>query len=416
MSEPPHIRPESEPWPLVVAGSVLMATTAAVWYSAAVFFVAILREFQRDYADTSGIFSVFIVLYGVSGMLVGDCVDRFGCRRVIITGSALMSLGLFVNSLATGLGSLYISHGVLASFGMSAMGYVPVSVLLTRSFHRHRGLALGTASAGVGIGILTGVPIVQFLISQVGWRLAYTCLAILTFTASFPIGLWAIPNDRGDVQKHFAGSHDPRATLLSAITSRTFWLVTATFALLNTPVQLVMTHQVAHLVERGQTPAFVAGLVGLIGLISIPAKILWGFLSDRWWIENIYAIGSTLLILAIGGLMSLSPATPAGAQYLYVVLMAFGYALSPAMTPILTGRFFSGQHFGVLFGAVNILYHVGGAAGVWLAGHVHDFTGEYSWAFVGSIVSAAAAAACVWFAAPRRVAWQPGAQFLTPRS
>ncbi len=83
--------------------------------------------------------------------------------------------------------------------------------------------------------------------------------------------------------------------------------------------------------------------------------------------------------------------------------MAFGYALSPAMTPILTGRFFAGRHFGALFGAVNILYHVGGAAGVWIAGHVHDLTGEYSWALLGSMVSAVAAAVCVWIAAPRHI-------------
>ncbi len=387
----------------MVAGSVLMATTAAVWYSASVFFVAILREFQRDYAVTSGIFSVFIVLYGVSGMLVGECVDRFGCRRVIIVGTALMSLGLLGNSFAPGLGSLYFSHGVLASFGMSAMGYVPVSVLLTKSFHRHRGLALGTASAGVGIGILAGVPVVQFLITHVGWRLAYTCMAILTFTVSFPIGFWAIPNEGSGPRKRASSSHDLRSALMSAISTRTFWLVTATFALLNTPVQLVMTHQVAHLIERGQSPAFVAAMVGLIGVASIPAKMLWGYLSDRWWIENIYAIGTGLLILAIAGILSFSSATPPTVHYVYAVLMAFGYALSPAMTPILTGRFFAGQHFGVLFGAVNILYHVGGAAGVWAAGHIHDATGAYFWAFIASIGCAVAAAVCVWIAAPRHV-------------
>jgi predicted MFS family arabinose efflux permease len=403
MAGPHPFRAEPEPWRLVLPGAILMATTAAVWYSASVFFVAILREFQRDYAITSGIFAVFIIAYGVSGLLVGDLVDRFGCRRVILAGSALHALGLVADSFAGGIGFLYVSHGLLASFGMSAMGYVPVSVLLTRAFQRRRGLALGMASAGVGVGILVGVPLVQLLVARVGWRLAYASLGMLAFGVSFPVALLAIPPDRPHPAGHLQPSPASRSDLLSSIMSRSFWLVTATFALLNTPVQLVMTHQIAHLIERGQSPAFVAGLVGLIGLISIPAKITWGFLSDRWWIENIYLLGTGFLVLAIAGLMALSPALPVGAHYAYVALMGFGYALSPAMTPILTGRFFSGRHFGALFGAVNILYHLGGAAGVWAAGRVHDVTGEYSWALVGSILSALAAAACVWVAAPRRV-------------
>jgi hypothetical protein len=83
--------------------------------------------------------------------------------------------------------------------------------------------------------------------------------------------------------------------------------------------------------------------------------------------------------------------------------MAFGYAVSPAMTPILSARFFSGPHFGMIFGAVNILYHFGGATGVWMAGYAHDITGTYRAAFLGSMLSAAIAAGCVWLAAPRRI-------------
>jgi MFS family permease len=89
--------------------------------------------------------------------------------------------------------------------------------------------------------------------------------------------------------------------------------------------------------------------------------------------------------------------------YLYATLMAFGYAVSPAMTPILSGRFFAGPHFGMIFGAVNILYHLGGAAGVWMAGYAHDITGTYRAAFLGSMLSAAITVGCVWLAAPRRI-------------
>jgi cyanate permease len=56
-----------------------------------------------------------------------------------------------------------------------------------------------------------------------------------------------------------------------------------------------------------------------------------------------------------------------------------------------------------------MLYHAGGAAGVWVAGYVHDITGDDRMSFLPSIVSAAATVVLVWLAAPRRLR-APGAE------
>ena len=150
--------------------------------------------------------------------------------------------------------------------------------------------------------------------------------------------------------------------MAAALRSREFWLVTATFTFLNSPVQLVLTHQVAHLVEVGQPKAFVAGIVGLVGLASVGGKILWGYLSDRWWIETTYLGGITFLVGGIVALLAVGPATGAWTLYAYAGLMGIGYAVSPAMTPVLSVRLFSGRHFGAIFGALNLVHHIGGAA------------------------------------------------------
>jgi len=412
----PHQTPRqaSEPWGVVAAGAVLMITTSGVWYSASVFFVALLKEFGRDYATTAGIFSVFTAVYGCSGMLVGGLVDRFGARRVILAGCLLAPLALAGNSLAPTLQFMYLTHSILVAVALAAMGYVPVSILLTHEFQQHRGLVISIASAGVGIGILAVVPLTQFVIDHAGWRLAYVALALLSLALGPPVWLLALRETKPAHSQRSRcaipdGSTMPSAseratwTLTSAIRSREFWLITVTFTLLNSPTQLTLTHQVAHLVEAGHPKSFVAGIVGLIGLVSIPGKILWGYLADRWWGELVYLAGTSCLIAALAALLLIGPATAAWGLVVYAVFMALGYAVSPAMTPLLCGRFFSGPHFGIIFGALSILYNLGGAAGVWLAGYIHDMTGNYRLAFLGSMLSAAIAAACVWLAAPRRV-------------
>ena len=413
ISSPAESSHARQPWGIVAACAVLMITSSGVWYSASVFFVALLKEFGRGYAFTAGIFSVFTAVYGCSTMLVGALVDRFGARRVILVGCLLAPLALTANSLVPALEFMYVTHSILVALAVSSLGYVPVSVLLTQEFQQRRGLAISFASAGVGIGIMAVVPLTQFIIDQAGWRLAYVALALLALVLGLPVRLLELRETKPlhEQQHGYAvpGGHAilgpadrPVWTLASALRSRWFWLLTLTFTLLNGPTQLALTHQVAHLVEVGQPKSFVAGIVGLIGLVSIPGKILWGYLVDRWWVELVCLAGTACLIASLVALLVIGPATTVWGLVVYAVLMALGYAVTAAMIPVLCGRFFSGPHFGTIFGAISIQYSLGSAIGVWLAGYIHDATGSYQLAFLGSIVSAAIAAGCLWIAAPRR--------------
>src|SRR5512137_1840208 len=134
-------------WGLVASCATLMAMSSGIWYSASVFFVALIQEFNSDYASTAGIFSLFTVFYGVWGIMTGFLLDRFSPYRVILVGGIVLPVALTSSGLATGLSQLYLTHGVLTPLGLSLMSYVPVAYLLTREFRAQRGLALGTASA-----------------------------------------------------------------------------------------------------------------------------------------------------------------------------------------------------------------------------------------------------------------------------
>jgi sugar phosphate permease len=389
-----------------------MAITSGVWYTASVFFVALVHSFGWDYASTASIFSLFTVLYGIAGALSGFLADRIGPRRTILMGGALLAVALMANGLATARWHLYLTHSALAALGLAGMGWVPVSILLARGFDRRRGLAVGLASAGVGVGILVFVPLTQAMIDWASWRTAYIALGAISAAVVLPVGLFGVGEGRAratgfaepeklqEAQRLVDGA--PGWTLAWALRHREFWLVSLTFVFLNSPVQLILTHQVAYLVEAGKPKAFAAGIVGLVGLLSVPGKILWGYLSDRWWIEATYVGGIAFLVAGVLTLLSIGPHTGAWALYCYAALMGIGYAVSPAMTPVLGARFFAGRHFGAIFGALNLLHHVGGALGVWLAGVVHDLTGTYTVAFLLSMASSLLSLACVWLAAPRR--------------
>jgi MFS family permease len=189
----------SKHWRLVAACSALMAMSSGAWYTGSLFFVAIIREFGWGYASTASIFSLFTVLYGAWGILIGHLVDRVGPRAVVVGGGLLLPLALLGSGSAHALWHLYVTHSLLTALGLAATTYVPVSLVLARRFQEERGLAFGIASAGVGIGILVFVPFAQVIMSLWGWRVAYRALAVAAALVVFPVGFFALKGEQGGI-------------------------------------------------------------------------------------------------------------------------------------------------------------------------------------------------------------------------
>ena len=116
-------------------------------------------------------------------------MDRFGPRGVMELGVALMGGGLLLAPLTTQPWHLYLTIGVMVGAGSVCLGYSGQSLFLPNWFIRRRGLAMGLAFAGVGIGSVTLLPWVQHMIEQTGWRTACTAMGIMVLVVLAPINL-----------------------------------------------------------------------------------------------------------------------------------------------------------------------------------------------------------------------------------
>ena len=85
-------------------------------------------------------------------------------------GVVLMAGGLLLAPLTTQPWHLYLTIGVMVGGGSICLGYSGQSLFLPNWFIRKRGLAIGIAFAGVGIGSVTMLPWVQWMIETSGWR------------------------------------------------------------------------------------------------------------------------------------------------------------------------------------------------------------------------------------------------------
>jgi MFS family permease len=146
-----------------------------------------------------------------------------------------------------------------------------------------------------------------------------------------------------------------------------------------------------------------AWALGLVGLVAVPGQIALGHLSDRIGREWVWGIANAGFVLCCLTLIAL-PAHPTMALLWVMVVTqgTLGNALTSVMGPI-PAEIFAGRHAGGIFGMVMMSGIVGGAAGPWVAGLLHDVYGSYASVFWICIAFNIVSAAAIWRAAPGKV-------------
>lgn len=411
-------------WVIALACAVSIGIAYTTWYSFSVFYVALLESFGWSRAASAGVFSFFVLMVGFAGASAGALSDRYGPGKVGSIGAVVLGLGLIACSQLNELWQFYFFFSIVCASGLAATGWIPCVTMVSRWFSAKYGAAIGTASAGIGVGILIMVPATQMVITAYGWRTAYLVLAAVVLVGVAPVEALVLrgrPEDIGllkdgrdpaerKVQSTSVSSRvvdkDWAArswTIGSAVRTRRFWLLFVMLGTGNIAAQMLMVHQVAYLVDTGYDRLFAASVMGLVGLISVGGKFGWGWASDRLGREVTWTLGFSCLIVGIG-LLAVTRAAQAGfVVYLYALMFSLGYAVAPPLGPAAASDVFSGRKFGSIYGILGVGNGLGSAGGAWSAGFIFDLTGSYLLAFAVAAVAALLSVTTMWFAAPRMV-------------
>ena len=386
-----------------------------LFFSFSVFLVPLVEEFRWSRGLTAGALSLSTVLQGLLAPVAGSLVDRFGPRRVILTGAVFLSGASLLSATIHSAWELYLYTGILGAAGLVGLGPVPMGVLLARWFSVRRGRAVGIAFSGMGFGVFVTGPLAQWLIAGAGWRAASAILGAGALCILVPVAWIGARDPRGgDVGAPATAATErdpsarresfgatPESTLRRALATPAFWALW--FAYLCTPLAVfpVTTHQVAFAIDRGFAPLLAASIFGVMGLMSIVGRVSFGLAADRF--GGPLAATTSYACTAGGVLALLALETDARAGWLVAYALLFGLGFG-ARGPIITAMasdLFGGRRFGVIYGAMSIGNGLGGAIGPWLGGVVHDVTGSYRIVFLASVVFCALGSACFWLAGRR---------------
>ena len=409
-------------WIIIAVTFVTMAIGVNARTAFSLLFPPILNEFGWDRGVTAGAFSFGFVASAIVSPLIGRLMDRLGPRSVMELGVALMAGGLLLAPLTTQPWHLYLTIGVLVGAGSICLGYSGQSFYLPNWFNRRRGLAIGVAFAGVGVGSVTLLPWVQAMIDHSGWRTACTAMGFLLLIVLAPINLLLRkrPEDLGLLPDGDAApsTSAPKSTVSNVVdpewaatdwtlpralgTARFWWLSAGYFGGLYV-WYAVQVHQTKYLLDIGFSPAVGVWSLGAVSLLGIPGQIFLGHVSDRIGREWVWSISCAGFAICFAALMALAQVHSLALVYLMVFTQgALGYGLTSIMGAVVV-EIFQGKHYGSIFGTIMVAALAGGAAGPWITGVLHDITGNYTLAFAIGIGMSALSALAVWFASPRKV-------------
>lgn len=370
-------------WRNVGAAFVSMFVVFGVAYSFGAFFTPMAVEFGAGSGATSAVFSITAFCYFALGSVSGWAVDRIGPRPVLLVAAAALRIGLVATAQVEALWLGYLSYGLGVGVAV-ACGYVPMVAVVGGWFERRRGVALGVAVAGIGVGTLAVAPLAAVLIGAVGWRTTFVVFGVVGAALLVACALVATkpPEHDGDVPP-------PVRRLLRTPAFVWLWL---SGLLLSSALFVPFVFLPAFAADLGVGSVAAATLVGLIGMASVVGRLATGALADR--LGRVRTYQGCVGIMAVSYLVWLA-APGYGMLVAFTLVLGVGYGGWVALGPAVVAELFGLRGLGKLVGMTYTAAAVGSLAGPPAAGLIIDLSGTYSWAIVVSLALATASFAAL---------------------
>ena len=377
-------------------------------YATSVYKTSMVEHFDASLTQVGIIFSIAIVMLGLSAAVFGTWVDTHGPRKAMFTAACCWAAGFLIAS--AGIASnqmwlVYLGYGVVGGIGLG-IGYIsPVSTLI-KWFPDRPGLATGMAIMGFGGGAMVASPLSRQLLSA--YDGAYDpkdpaslasghALALLFVTLGivyFAVMMIGVANVRVPPPGWKPEGFDPaqsaskslvtdeHVSAANAIKTPQFWFLWVVL-FCNVTAGIGILEQASPMVqdffrEGGTSSVAVAaagGFVGILSLFNMAGRFVWSSTSDKIGRKPIYMVylGGGMVLYAL--LATVGETSTALFVLLAAVIISFyggGFATVPAYLRDLFGVF----QVGAIHGRLLTAWSAAGVAGPLIVNRFLDAQGE----------------------------------------
>jgi MFS family permease len=377
-------------------------------YATSVYKNSLVAHFDVSLTSIGVIFSIAIVMLGLSAAIGGTWVEANGPRKSMFVAACFWAAGFLVGALGIGTKQLwlvYLGYGVIGGIGLG-IGYIsPVSTLI-KWFPDRPGLATGLAIMGFGGGALIASPASRQLMSlydsgydpNVSTSVASGHALVLLFVTLglgyFVIMMFGVFTMRVPPDDWRPAGWDPaqvaakplvttaNVSAANAIRTRSFWLLWVVL-FCNVTAGIGILEQASPMIQDffrdGKTSsvsvAAASGFVGLLSLFNMAGRFGWSSTSDKIGRKPIY-----MVYLGVGVVLyALLAFVGSSAVWLFVLLAGIilsfyggGFATVPAYLRDLFGMF----QVGAIHGRLLTAWSAAGVAGPLIVNGFLDAEGK----------------------------------------
>jgi len=383
-------------WWIVMATSLIHFWGAGTFfYSFTAFFNPIINEFGWSYTATSIAAALRSVEGGIASPLIGFATDRYGSKKLLVTGAVLSGFGFILFSRISSLWSFY-SVFILLSVGVSLLFPIPGWTAVANWFVKSRGMAMGILSGAIGMGGML-IYLINWFLENFGWRSTLVIIGVgfwvITIPCAFivrhdPESLNLLPDGeepKKTVKDHSEGPTTDSAaeqqsfTLSQVLKTRAFWTLAAIVTVSGGAMHSVMVHIMPYFISADLGRSKASLIASLMVVVSVLGRFGLGWFSTRVDSKMLVAFG---LLLQASGLILMIWADTFWRAMLFVFTFGPGYGGLITLRLTLQAEYFGRKAYGSIQGSLMAIMVLGSMSGPVLTGMVYDAYKTYDSAWL----------------------------------
>lgn len=352
------------------------------------------KTFHVDIAKATSLAAVLYLVLALPLPFVGNLLEKFSPKILILIGAVGTSAGLFIMANAKSFATLQL-FTIIYPFFLCLVGLLTSMYIINNWFVRFKGIATGILLMGSSVGPALFAPLVGKWIKTLGWQMAatyqfYICSALILIPALFivshpsKIGVFADGVEGTEGRQPTTTKKERSKIFKSALKSFEFYLLALVTAALWFCIGGFIQNQRNYQADLQLDVAQSGMLQGAFFFCGLIGKLLFGYLGDRFNVRKMMLIsvsnmllGCVLLYLSLADNRFTIPCA---------IIFGLGYSGTFTMIQLYIINLFGGASYGTILGILSFIDTLAASIGVALLGALRKSTGSYHTAFIVMII------------------------------
>ncbi|KAJ6780197.1 hypothetical protein PWT90_04457 [Aphanocladium album] len=321
---------------------------------------------------------MFVLFFG--GMFIGPAFDKWGARKLMLSGTFLCLVSFIACSFATKFYQLLLAQGFLFGLGCALL-FFPTTSAVSEWFDKRRGLALGLVVSGASAGGILWPIVLNQLFLKIG--IAWTHRATAAIATPMMLLSCLLVRERQNIAGHDTAGNEIKASQTSiskALWDGRFLGLSGALLFINCGMMVPFFYIPQYAKEHGVDGTMANNLLAISYAASLVGRISTGWVADHIGRFNVLLLISTLTAVATTCFIWATTLPT-----LIVFSLLFGYS-SGGIVPLGSAAVAQTTpdmgYIGLRIGTMMAICSVGTLAGGPVTGAIKDATHDWARVFI----------------------------------